>query len=163
MADARMDDDRRDGQASRTEPRRVLHRSRADRVGDAVFRALTKLGLGPAHLLTTRGRRTGRLRTNPVILVDHDARTWLVSPYGSVSWVLNARAAGRVTLSRGRSVRHYAIREVSATEAGPILKAYVGVAPATRPYFHADKNSPVEDFVAEAAFHPVFELTPAEA
>jgi hypothetical protein len=50
------------------------------------------------------------------------------------------------------------VREVPAGEAGPVLKRYVGVATATRPYFQADNDSPVEDFVAEADRHPVFEL-----
>lgn len=30
----------------------------------------------------------------------------------------------------------------------------------TRRYFQADQNDPVERFIAEAAQHPVFELTP---
>jgi hypothetical protein len=77
-----------------------------------------------------------------------------------VSWVHNARAAGRVSVAR-RGHRHdYAIREVPAGEAGPVLKRYVAVATATRPYFQADKDAPVEDFVAEADRHPVFELLP---
>jgi deazaflavin-dependent oxidoreductase (nitroreductase family) len=63
---------------------------------------LARAGIGPAHLLTTRGRKTGRARTTPVILVQQDKQRWLVAPYGAVSWVLNARAAGRVTLRRGR-------------------------------------------------------------
>jgi deazaflavin-dependent oxidoreductase (nitroreductase family) len=166
MADAPPDNDNGDLRAERAKPvvpRRELRRTRADLVGDAVFRGMTRLGVGPAHLLTTRGRRTGQSRTNPVILVSNDDRRWLVSPYGSVSWVLNARAAGRVTLRRGRTVQDHAIREVSAAEAGPILKAYVAVAPATRPYFYASQHSPVEEFVAEAALHPVFELLPSPA
>jgi deazaflavin-dependent oxidoreductase (nitroreductase family) len=167
MSDAPPTDGSRDGHASaggkRVVARRQLRRTPADLVGDAIFGAMTKLGVGPAHLLITRGRRTGRLRTNPVILINKDARTWLVSPYGSVSWVLNARAAGRVTLRRGRAARHFVIREVSAAEAGPILQAYVAVAPATRPYFYASRQAPVEEFVAEAAIHPVFELTPSAA
>jgi hypothetical protein len=76
-----------------------------------------------------------------------------------VSWLLNARASGQVDLRRGRTVHTYAIREVSAAEAGPILKDYVAVASATRPYFRADKAAPVSEFVAEAALHPVLELT----
>jgi hypothetical protein len=77
-----------------------------------------------------------------------------------VSWVHNARAAGRVTLGR-RGRRHdYGVREVPTAEAGPVLKRYVGVATATRPYFQADKDAPVEAFVAEADRHPVFELRP---
>jgi hypothetical protein len=95
-------------------------------------------------------------------VVEDDGRRWLVAPYGAVSWVHNARAAGRVTLRRRGDRRDYAIREVPAEEAGPILKRYVAVATATatRPYFGADKNAPVEDFVAEADRHPVFELFP---
>ena len=46
--------------------------------------------------------------------------------------------------------------------AGPVLKGYVGVATATRPYLQADKDAPVEDFVAEADRHPVFELLPLD-
>jgi hypothetical protein len=76
-----------------------------------------------------------------------------------VSWVHNARAAGRVSLARRRETRDYIIREVPPDEAGPVLKRYVRIAPATRRYFQATKDSPVEDFVAEAARHPVFELT----
>ena len=140
-------------------PVRKFRKSRADRVGNAVFSLLTRAGIGPAHLLTTRGRKTGRLRTNPVILVQYEQRRWLVAPYGAVSWVLNARAAGRVTLRRGRDRQDYTIRELPAAETGPILQRYLRLAPAARPYFQAGKHSPVSDFVAEADSHPVFELT----
>jgi len=123
--------------------------------------ALVWAGLVPSsYLLTTKGRRTGRLRSNPVTIVEHDGRRWLVAPYGSVSWVHNARAAGRVGLSRWRGKRHYTVREVSAVEAGPVLQRYLAVATATRPYFRADRHAAVEDFVAEADRHPVFELIP---
>lgn len=127
--------------------------------------ALARAGLVPrSYLLTTRGRKTGRPRTNPVVPVDHQGRRWLVAPYGPVSWVHNARAAGRVTLTRGRDTREYAIREVDPEEAGPVLRQYVRIATATRPYFLATKDSPVGDFVTEADRHPVFELiTPARS
>ena len=105
--------------------------------------ALVRAGLVPrSYLLTTQGRKTGRPRTNPVVPVEHDGRRWLVAPYSPVSWVHNARAAGRVT--------------------APILKRYVRIATATRRYFLAAKDSPVEDFVTEADRHPVFELTPVD-
>jgi deazaflavin-dependent oxidoreductase (nitroreductase family) len=111
-------------------------------------------------LLTTRGRKTGRPRTNPVVPVEQDGRRWLVAPYGAVSWVHNARAARRVTLRHGRDTRLYVIREVGPEEAAPVLKRYLGIATAARPYFQASKDSPVESFVAEAQRRPVFELTP---
>jgi deazaflavin-dependent oxidoreductase (nitroreductase family) len=124
--------------------------------------ALVRAGLVPrSYLLTTRGRKTGRPRTNPVVPVDHDGRRWLVAAYGPVSWVHNARATGRVSLTRRRVTRDYTIREASPEQAGPVLKRYVRIAPSTRPYFQASKDSPVEDFVAEADRHPVFELIPA--
>lgn len=123
--------------------------------------ALVRAGLVPRScLLTTRGCKTGRPRTNPVVPVEHGERHWLVAAYGPVSWVHNARATGRVSLTRRRDTREYAIREVPPEEAGPVLKQYVRVAPATRRYFQATKDSPVEDFIAEAARHPVFELMP---
>jgi deazaflavin-dependent oxidoreductase (nitroreductase family) len=149
----------RGGGSSR--PARQYRPSRGRRVGDAIMSVFVRAGVVPStYLLTTRGRRTGRPLTHPVTVVEHDGRRWLVAPYGPVSWVYNARAAGQVSVGRRGDRRAYAIREVSAEEAGPVLKRYVGIATATRPYFRADKDSPVEDFVAEADRHPVFELTP---
>ncbi|MEV4125170.1 nitroreductase family deazaflavin-dependent oxidoreductase [Nocardia sp. NPDC049707] len=122
--------------------------------------AFTSGGLVPhSYVLTTVGHRTGLTRRNPVTVVDHDGRLWLVAPYGAVPWVHNARNAGRVTLTRRRGNRTYTIREASAQEAGPVLQRYVQIASATRRYFQADRNDPVERFVAEAEHHPVFELT----
>jgi len=141
------------------QPVREFRMSRGDRVGDAIFSVLAWAGIGPAHLLTTRGRKTGLPRTNPVVVVEQDNQRWLVAPYGAVSWVLNARAAGRVTLRRGRDRRDYIIRELPPAQSGPILKRYIRIAPATRPYFQASKDASAADFTAEAHRHPVFELT----
>jgi deazaflavin-dependent oxidoreductase (nitroreductase family) len=129
---------------------------------NTIMSALVRAGLVPrSYLLTTRGSKTGRPRTNPVVPVEHGGRRWLVAPYGPVPWVHNARAAGRVSLTRRRDTRDYTTREASPDEAGPVLQRYIRIAPSTRPYFQASKDSPVEDFVAEADRHPVFELTPA--
>jgi deazaflavin-dependent oxidoreductase (nitroreductase family) len=145
----------------RARPARQFRPSRGRRVGDAIMRVFVRAGLVPStYLLTTRGRKTGRPLTHPATVVEQEGRRWLVAPYGAVSWVHNARAAGRVILGRRGDRRDYAIREVPAEEAGPVLKRYVGVATATRPYFGADKDAPVEEFVAEADRHPVFELLP---
>ena len=96
-----------------------------------------------------------------MVLVEHDGRRWLVAAYGPVSWVHNARAAGRVSLTRRRDTRDYTVREASPAEAGPVLRRYVRISPSTRPYFHAARDSAVEDFITEAHRHPVFELLPA--
>jgi deazaflavin-dependent oxidoreductase (nitroreductase family) len=142
-------------------PARQYHPGRGRHVENTIMSTLVRAGLVPRScLLTTQGRKTGRPRTNPVVPVEHDGRRWLVAPYGPVSWVHNARAAGQVTLTRRRHTREYAIREVTPQEAAPILKRYVRIATATRRYFTATKDSPVEDFATEADRHPVFELTP---
>jgi len=157
------------GETGRQKPGTVSRPARQYRPGhgrhveNTIMSALVRAGLVPrSYLLTTQGRKTGKPRTNPVVPVEHDGRRWLVAPYGPVSWVRNARAAGRVTLTRRHDTREYAIREVAPEQAGPILKRYVRIATATRRYFLATKDSPVEDFVAEADRHPVFELTPVD-
>ena len=93
-------------------------------------------------------------------LVEKGDNRWLVAPYGPVAWVLNARTAGRVTLTRRGQSQAYAVEELAADEAGPILKDYLQIASATRSYFAATKASPIADFTAEASRHPVFKLTP---
>lgn len=125
---------------------------------------LVRLRIGPKgnHLLTTRGRRTGRPHTTPVTIVDLDCERWLVAPYGVVGWVHNARATGAVTLSRGRTSQDFSVSEVDAKRSAPVLKRYVAIAPIVLPYFDARKSSPVEEFEADAATHPVFLLKPLE-
>lgn len=151
------------GRARNHRPVRTYRNSAGRRAGDAIIGVLIRAGLVPhSYLLTTRGRQTGRLRTNPVTVVEREGRRWLVAPYGPVSWVHNARASGRVTLRRLRETRDYAVREVPPEEAGPVLQQYVQIARPTRPYFQADKDAPVEEFIGEADRHPVFALTPVE-
>jgi deazaflavin-dependent oxidoreductase (nitroreductase family) len=145
-------------------PARQYRPARGRRMENAIMSTLVRAGLVPrCYLLTTRGRKTGKPRTNPVVPVEQDGRRWLVAPYGPVSWVRNARAAGRVRLTRRRDSRDYIVREVLPAEAGPVLKRYVRLAPAARRSFRAGRDSPVEAFAAEADRHPVFELTPADA
>jgi deazaflavin-dependent oxidoreductase (nitroreductase family) len=118
------------------------------------------LPLGPFYLLSVRGRKTGQIHCLPVTPIRHDDEWWLVSPYGEVDWVRNARVSGEVTLRRGCRHLPYLIRELSPTESAPILKEYVrrfGII--VRPYFAAPVEAPLEAFEAEAHYHPVFRLT----
>jgi deazaflavin-dependent oxidoreductase (nitroreductase family) len=122
--------------------------------------AFIRMGLMPTkmHLLTVRGRKTGKLYSTPVSLVISDNRRYVVAPYGVGSWVKNARANGEVMLTRGSSQETLKIRELAPQEAAPILKAYLGAEAITRPYFDVTLESPIEAFEAEAGAHPVFEL-----
>jgi deazaflavin-dependent oxidoreductase (nitroreductase family) len=118
--------------------------------------------VGPIQLLTTRGSSSGREHTVPVVPVDHDDKTWLVAAYGVVDWVRNTRSTQRVRLRYGRTERRYRTREASPHEAAPVLKRYLAIAPKARPQFATPPEAPAEQFVAEAARHPVFELTGVE-
>jgi deazaflavin-dependent oxidoreductase (nitroreductase family) len=128
------------------------------RLLNGLVRILLRVGLAPRHtyLLAVRGRRTGRRYSTPVTLVEEGTNRWLVAPYGEVSWVRNARAAGQVTLGRGRRAETVALVELGPAEAAPVLKQYVTEVPITRPFFDAKPDSSVEAFVAEAQCHPVF-------
>jgi deazaflavin-dependent oxidoreductase (nitroreductase family) len=140
--------------------RPVLRMTRGRRIGDAIIGVFIRAGVIPySYMLTTTGRKTGRPRTNPVTLVERGGRRWLVAPYGPVSWVLNARATGSVTLRRRGRRLDCTVREVPPEEAGPVLKQYVQISRPTRRYFRAAPDAPVQEFIAEADRHPVFELT----
>jgi deazaflavin-dependent oxidoreductase (nitroreductase family) len=127
---------------------------------NVLIRALAVSGLPPASyvLLSVRGRTTGRTYTTPIRPIERDGQCWLVAPYGAVSWVRNARAAGEVTLRRGRHRRTCQVIECDAEESAPILREYVQAVPVTRPYFDAQPGDPADRFAAEAAAHPVFRL-----
>lgn len=132
------------------------------RLGNALFGPALKAGLVPPYaLLTVRGRTSGRPRSTPVRVMEHDGRRYLVAPYGAVDWVLNARAAGEVSLRRGRWHGAYSLVECGPDEAAPVLKAYARAEPVTRPYFDARPADPPAAFAAEAGRHPVFRLVPA--
>ncbi len=125
-----------------------------------ILRTLIRLGIGPKHtyLLTVRGRTTGKPYSTPATLLEENGARWLVAPYGEVSWVRNARAAGSVTLARQGLTETVAFNQVSAKESAPVLKKYLALEPFTQPYFDARSDSPVEAFESEASRHPVFRL-----
>ena len=127
-----------------------------------LVQALLWLGLGPPHtyVVIVRGRRTERLYSTPVRLVEEGSQRWLVAPYGEVAWVRNARAAGHVVLSRGRRLELVKITELQPEWAARVLKEYITQVPITRPCFDVTPQSSIEDFIAEAPRHPVFRIDP---
>jgi deazaflavin-dependent oxidoreductase (nitroreductase family) len=130
------------------------------RLLNLLVRGLLAVGLGPrrTYLLGVRGRRSGRVHTTPVILVEEQGGRWLVAPYGEVGWVRNARAAGEVTLGRGLRAERVRIAELDPRESAPVLRTYVRQVAITRPYFDVRPDAPLEAFQAEASRHPVFRV-----
>jgi deazaflavin-dependent oxidoreductase (nitroreductase family) len=119
-----------------------------------------RLGLAGrrTHILTVRGRKTGRRYSTPVQLVIDGDRCWLVAPYGEREWVKNARAAGEVDLTRALKTTRHAVEEVGPDEAAPVLREYLRTTPVVKRFFQAGRDDPLEAFVAEAPRHPVFRV-----
>src|SRR5215470_13215927 len=111
-----------------------------------VGRFALRFGLAPpgAYLLTVRGRRSGRQYSTPVALIEGGDGRFLVAPYGETGWVRNARAAGEVTLTRGRRRERLRLHELPPEQAGPVLRRYVQKNRIVRPYFDARHDDPVE-------------------
>ena len=67
------------------------------RIVNQLMTLLIRLGVGPdkMHLLTVTGRKSGKPYSTPVSLVLQDGQRYLVSPYGEVNWVRNARIKSR--------------------------------------------------------------------
>ena len=132
----------------------------ARRLVNRVVTPLARAGLAGRHtyLLTVRGRTSGLPRTTPVVLLERPPERWLVSPYGEVAWVRNARAAGEVELTRARRTERLRVEEADPATAAPVLREYLRAAAVTRPFFDVTPASPLADFEAEAPRHPVFRL-----
>src|SRR5690242_15480458 len=96
----------------------------------------TMVGLGVkldgTYLLSIAGRRSGKIHTTPITLVEQGGQRWLVAPYGEVNWVRNARAARRITLRRGRHAETVTLVELGLQESAPVLKEYLKRVPTVR-------------------------------
>jgi deazaflavin-dependent oxidoreductase (nitroreductase family) len=133
------------------------------RLVNSTFRQLTRLGLGARHrhILTVKGRKTGRLHSTPVDVIEHGSRRWLVAGYGPANWVLNARAAHEVTLSRGGRSQKFTVEDPDPTEAVSVLRQYIREIRPTRAYFDAKPDAPDDVIAAKLPRHPVLRLRPA--
>jgi len=127
--------------------------SRLQRQANTMLTRALRNGRGPRfmRLLSVRGRRSGATRSTPVVPVSVGERTWVVSPFGEVGWVRNARAAGQIELARGDDRTVYAVRELRPDETVAVLQRYLS----TPARFFAGRQ--IRD---GSRPHPVFELTP---
>jgi deazaflavin-dependent oxidoreductase (nitroreductase family) len=142
---------------------KTYQRHLGTRLINSWFRTLTKLGLGAPYrqILTVPGRKTGRPHSTPVDVIEVGDQRWLVAGYGPATWVLNTRAHGQVTLSRGRHSETYKVEEVGAEDAIPVLRKYIADIRVTRAYLDATPNSSDEAIAGELSRHAVFRLNPS--
>lgn len=144
---------------------KTYRRHLGTRLINSLFRALARLGWGASyrHILTVPGRKTGRLHSTPVDVIELRGNRWLVAGDGPANWVLNARAAGKVTLGRGGRSETYKVEEAGAEDAVPVLRKYIAEIRVTRPYFDATPGSADDAVAAELSRHAVFRLIPVAA
>ena len=134
-----------------------------EKIFNRVYGFLVGLGLGFAHsnLLEVRGRKTGKLYSTPVDLLELNGKRYLVAPRGRTQWVRNAEAAGEIALKKGSTRRRFRLRPIPDAEKPPILKAYLdSFKREVQTYFPLAAGSPVEAFAELASSYPAFELLP---
>jgi deazaflavin-dependent oxidoreductase (nitroreductase family) len=132
-----------------------------ERFFNQVFGLLVRIGLGLRHnyLLQVKGRKTGRVHSTPVNVLELDGRRWLVAGRGRTQWVRNAEAAGEVVLRKGRRAERVRVRPVADVDKPPILSAYLGRFTLTvQRYFPVKAGAPAAEFARVAGRYPVFEL-----
>ena len=137
--------------------------SGVEKIFNRIFGFFVGLGLGFSYnyLLEVRGRKTGRLHSTPVDLLELNGKSYLVAPRGRTQWVRNAEAAGEVTLKKGSTRRKFRLQPIPDTAKPQILKAYLdSFKREVQRYFPIPAGSPQESFAAIAQSYPAFELVP---
>jgi deazaflavin-dependent oxidoreductase (nitroreductase family) len=134
-----------------------------ERIFNRGFGFLVGLGLGFSHnyLLQVRGRKSGKIYSTPINLLELNGKQFLVAPRGRTQWVRNTEAAGEVTLKKGTARKRYGLRSLTDTEKPQILKTYLdSFKKEVQRYFPVPAGSPPEAFRELSQSYPAFELIP---
>jgi deazaflavin-dependent oxidoreductase (nitroreductase family) len=133
-----------------------------------VFIQLSRLGLNfggeSPVVLTVPGRKSGTPRSTPVTPMTVDGRRYVVGGFPGADWIRNVRAAGEVTLQRGRTRERVRMVELSADDARPFLRAFPDEVPTGVGFMKRSglvKEGRPDEFEALAGICPVFRLDPA--
>jgi deazaflavin-dependent oxidoreductase (nitroreductase family) len=135
--------------------------STLDRFFNRLMGQALRLGFAPGYmrLLEVRGRKSGKLFTTPVNVLDFQGKRWLIAARGETAWARNARAAGRIVLRRGANTESLMIRELADADKPEVIKAFVDrFKSQVQRFFDVPAGSPADAFRATASRTPVFEL-----
>ena len=138
--------------------------NRVARLLNGIWMRTAAAGLPPHRMraLEVRGRRSGGLRSFPVVVADHKGQRYLVAMLGEgVNWVSNVRAAGGHAVLRHGRREPVRLEEVEPAGRAPILKRYLELAPGARAHIPIDPGAPVAAFEPIASRYPVFRVLPA--
>jgi deazaflavin-dependent oxidoreductase (nitroreductase family) len=115
-----------------------------------------------ARMLRVHGRRTGRLRSVPVLVLHRHGARYLVAPRGQTDWARNLRAAGWGELWRGDRRERVVAEELDGEERAAVVGAYARrYGWLTGRFFDLPKRFGPEDVRRIAGRHPAFRLRPA--
>ena len=119
------------------------------------------IGFSHSYLLEVRGRKSGKIFSTPVDLLQMNGKKFLVAPRGRTQWVKNAEAAGEITLKRGSSRQSYGLRPLVGAEKPDVLKSYLdSFKKEVQRFFPIPAGSRVDLFAPIASNYPAFELIP---
>ncbi len=132
-----------------------------ERTFNRLFGVIVGLGGGLEHnyVLQVRGRKSGRLYSTPVNLLEIGGSQYLVAPRGNTQWVRNVQSSLELSLKKGVKVHRFRARELPDSEKPVLLKEYLSRYQKTvQRYFSIPANSDLNSFTKIANRHPVFEL-----
>jgi deazaflavin-dependent oxidoreductase (nitroreductase family) len=135
--------------------------TRAGRWVNRVQGWLAGIGLPPSFqvVLEVRGRTSGQMRSNPVVIATVEGKRYLVSMLGADSdWVKNIDAAGGEAVIRHGARRRVVLVSIPAEQRAPILREYVRIAPSGRQHFPVRVDAPLSEFEACAERYPVYRI-----
>ena len=141
--------------------RQFTEPSAVDRFFNRAFGFLVKIGLGLPHnfLLEVRGRKSGRVYSTPVNVLERNGKRYLVAPRGYTQWVRNVIAIGEAVLVKGTRRERVSLKMIADDDRPEILKAYLDRYKLTvQRYFPIQAGAPLEAFQPLAPQYPVFEI-----
>lgn len=92
-----------------------------------VFLALRRVGLGMKDLpvLTVPGRKSGKPRSTPLSVLEHEGQRYLLEGFPGADWARNVRAAhGAATLATGKRSEQVRLVELDPQEALSVLRLW---------------------------------------
>lgn len=130
-----------------------------------ILMAMQKLGIaaGPVRVLTVVGRKSGQPRSTPATPFIYHGQTYVAGGYPKADWVLNARAAGEGTVTKGRNVERVTFVELSADEARPVFRVFPREVPAGVGFYKRAglvTDGTPDEFEALAGRCAIFRLDP---
>ena len=143
------------------EPRQYSPPSSFEKIFNRLLGMVAAVGLGPSYVyqLQVKGRKSGKLYSTPVSLLELEGKQFLVAPRGRTQWVRNAEVAGEVILRR-RSERRFRLRQLAESEKPPVLRAYLShYKSAVQRFFPVKPDAPLDEFAQIASDYPAFELS----